>query len=245
MRKFRVERLAWVMLMAGLATGAFAADVYVPRTRAHIQCQFPDGSYTEYKVREKWYPHAELIPHAQNYGDLDSRLRYVDEHGKRHEGVGAADLQCRGVGKRDGRVFWVGGFEDVRKHMISFELVAEKPDEIPIEPRPRPQQLPQFAQVLAELKANEFVAARDTGLVVALDSRQLLLEVPLTTSRHPSYPASTVLYVLQSRSPDFGHTWSEPVLTKKAELYEIGRTLDAQSWAPALKVIVPDRSERH
>ncbi|HEY0063869.1 MAG TPA: hypothetical protein VGC21_17260 [Telluria sp.] len=232
-------------LLVALVAAAQAADVYLPRTRAHIKCHFADGSYTEYKVREKWYPHAEVIPHAQTYGALGATLRYVDVGGKRYDGVGAADLQCRGVGKRDGRVFWVGGFQDMRKQMITFALVPDKADEIALEPRPRPQQLPQFASILAELKTREFVATRDTGLVVPLDARQLLLEVPLTTSRHPDYPTSTVLYVLQSRSPDFGQSWSEPILTKKAELYEIGKTLDAQSWAPRREVVVQDRSERH
>ena len=41
-------------MVALAGSGVQAADIYLPRTRVHIQCRFADGSYTEYKVREKW-----------------------------------------------------------------------------------------------------------------------------------------------------------------------------------------------
>ncbi|HEU4776685.1 MAG TPA: hypothetical protein VFS95_07640 [Telluria sp.] len=239
-----MQGLVGAVVIALSCTGAQAAGVWLPRTRVHIQCTFPDGSYTEYKVREKWAFYAELIPHAQSYTPLDAELGYVDTQGRRHDGVGATNLDCGRVGKRAGRMFWAGGFESLDHRMVEFGWAPLKPGEIALENMPVPDRLPQLQAVLEQLKTNEFVFAKDKALVIAQGAQQLLLEQALSTSGHANQPLNTVLYVLQSRSSDFGKTWSEPVLTKKAELYEIGRTLDAQSWAPQRNVIVQDRSLR-
>ncbi len=232
-------------LMAALIliplTIAQAADLYLPRTRVHIKCHFADGSYVEYKKREKWLFYAELFPHAQTTGTLDSTLKYVDVKGKIHDNVGTSELDCLGVGKRDGRVFWRDGFEDLQHRMIYFSFPPAGPGEISIEGMPRTSRAPRLQLKLAELKAKESVDDSRTPMVVPLNSGQLLLEQPLTTSDR-SYPFETVVYVLQARSNDFGKTWTEPIITKNAELYEIGRTVKGQSWAPRLQEIVRDRS---
>lgn len=225
-------------------TAVQAFDVYLPRTRAHIKCNFADGSYFEFKQREKWYFYAEAIPHAQTTDPLNATVSYVDKRGRRHEGVGTSALDCIGVGKINGRIFWGSGFEDPQKQLIKYVFTPTTPTEPSIDTMPRPNEAPHLQARLAELKSKEFVHSLRTPMVVALDAKRLLLEQSLTTVRHPDYPTQTVLYVLQSFSSNFGQTWTKPVLTDDAKLYEIGRTLKAQSWAPVLETIVLDSSMR-
>ena len=239
-----LRRLLLTALVVFPCAGVCAAEPYLARTRAHIKCKFADGSYIEYKEREKWYFKTGLHPHAQTVAPLDSQLGYVDAEGRRHDDIGTSELDCLGSGKRDGRVFWRNGFEDTKNRMIKFVFPPAKPDQIAIDTLPSPSEAPHLRDRLAELKSHEFVHSLRTAMVVPLDERQLLLEEPLTTLRHPDYPTNTVLYVLQSMSRDFGRTWTEPVVTNDAKLYEIGRTLKEQSWAPQLEVIVLDSSMR-
>ncbi len=48
----------------------------------------------------------------------------------------------------------------------------------------------------------------------------------------------TVLYVYQSLSSGNGKTWSPPVITKDAKLFEIGKLVTEQSWSAKPDVIV-------
>jgi len=60
----------------------------------HIQCTFPDGTCTQYQLRQTWAFDAEAIPHAQSSTPLDAALDDIDARGTRHDVVGATNLDC-------------------------------------------------------------------------------------------------------------------------------------------------------
>ncbi len=232
-------RVVCTLTLSLLCSEANSIEVFLPRTRTHIKCNFADGSFFEYKVREKWYFYLEIIPHVQTTADLDTKWRYVSPTHQVHNDIGTSDRNCRGVGKHEGRIFWTGGFEDVRHRMITFAFSPTNANELSNHLVPRPTEAPHLQSKLAELKSKEYVGSVQGPVVIALDARRLLLEQPLiATSRHRQFVSATVVYVLQSRSNDFGESWSTPILTTNADLYEIGRTLSDQSWAPEPEVIV-------
>jgi hypothetical protein len=244
---FQLRLFILLTAMFGLLAAAFAkaADIYIPRTSEHFKCKFPDGSYTEYKKREKWYFYAEVLPEAKTYGSLDLSLNYIDTEGNTHHYVGTKNPNCVGVGKRNGRVFWVGGFENLKGQFVHFDndlnpagLVA-----------PRYQNTPKEISAIADQTSDihrflnkEFLDDESRALILPLhNDHTLLFEQPLTAFKHPSIPSRTVLYVYQSISTDYGKTWSPPVITKDAKLFEIGRLLTEQSWSPKVEMIVRHR----
>jgi hypothetical protein len=237
---------SWAMIVMFCAslTYASAAEVYIPRTKVHFKCLFSDGSYTEYKEREKWYFYATPIPHAQDRARLDSERKYVDSKKKAHKYIGTVDPDCIGVGKRHGRLFFVNGFEDLQRNIVHFDgdrnaIGIYPPDfkDFPKEIPGSPDQKPEIRQFMK----TEFLYA-DISYVIPLSNHDhLLFEEALTALKHPTVPYGTVQFVYQSISTDYGKTWSTPIITKDAKLFEIGRLLTEQSWSAKVKTIVKHR----
>ncbi|MES2317829.1 MAG: hypothetical protein V4631_10080 [Pseudomonadota bacterium] len=228
-------------LVLASTAGMAASGAYVPRASVHFKCVFSDGSYSEFKQREKWYPQAELTRHGQTTGQLDSKEFYVDPRGKRHEEVGTSDPECAGVGKPGGRIFWDNGFEDFQHRFIHWSLEANKPGDNAPSLALLPKEFRHAAELRADLRAikeKESLYAEGPRPVIALGPQTLLFEQAMTALNHPTAPLGTVLYVYQAISNDYGKTWSTPVLTKDAKLYEIGRLMTAQSWSAKVVTIV-------
>jgi hypothetical protein len=233
-------------VIALLCTSGFisAAEVYIPRTKVHFKCLFPDGSYTEYKEREKWYFYATPIPHAQDRAPLDSVMKYIDTKGKTHKYMGTWDSRCIGVGKRDGRFFSRSGFQDLQGNFAHFDISDNakgvvSPDFEKFAKRipATPDQSPEARQFMQ----SEFLYADIHYVVPLKHHNHLLFEEALTAFKHTSIQSETVLYVYQSTSSDYGKTWSAPIITKDAKLFEIGRLLTEQSWSAKVKTIVKHR----
>jgi hypothetical protein len=247
---FQLRLFILLTAMFGLLAAAVAkaADIYIPRTSEHFKCKFPDGSYTEYKEREKWYFYAEVLPEAQTSSFLDSMLKYVDTKGKTHKYVGTEDPQCIGVGKRDGRVFWDGGFENLKGQFVDFDNQLNQKGVIAPPYQNFPKKIPSSVDQTPEVRSfmnKEFLYGEPRALILPLHNDEtLLFEQPLTALAHPSTPSGTVLYVYQSISTDYGKTWSAPVITKEAKLFEIGRLLTKQSWSPKVDMILLPKDQR-
>ena len=113
--------------IAGLATivhfGDDGVEIYIPRTLVHYKCHFPDGSYTEYKKRYKWYFYLEALPVIVNTrGNLDFNKKYVDAKGRTHQyvGTGESGSDCIGIGKRS---YSLGTAAGIFQSVISLIMV--------------------------------------------------------------------------------------------------------------------------
>lgn len=226
-------------------------DVYLPRTDVHLKCQFSDGSYTEYKRREKWMFYAEVIPHAQTYAGLDESWSYVDVAGHRQQSVGPRAEHCQSVGKRNGRLFYDGGFENSGGKFVDYGSASRSQAVAPPWqklPQAVPAAVADQTAVVREVMTREFLSGGYPAQIVPLNvsgDNELLFEQPLTASyMHHAVPLGTVLFVYQSTSSDYGQSWSVPVITKDSKLFEIGRKVGEQSWSPKLNMIVVPRHLR-
>jgi hypothetical protein len=235
---------AMIVIFCTSLTYASAAEVYIPRTKVHFKCLFPDGSYTEYKEREKWYFYATPIPHAQDRAYLDFEKKYVDTKRKSHKYIGTEDTRCIGVGKRDGRIFFDNGFEDLRGNLVHFNgdrnTIGISAPDIKMFPKGIPTRVNQSPEI-RQFMQSEFLYANISYVIPLEQLDQLLFEEALTALEHPSVPYNTVQFVYQSISTDYGKTWSAPIITKDAKLFEIGRLLTEQSWSAKVKTIVKHR----
>jgi hypothetical protein len=230
---------AIIVIFCASLTYASAAEVYIPRTKVHFKCVFPDGSYTEYKEREKWFFYATPIPHAQDRAPLDSVMKYIDTKRKTHKYIGTVDPNCIGVGKRDGRVFSRGGFQNLQGNFVHFTIGDNEKGIIPPDYEKFPKRIPtgtmDQSPEIRQFMQSEFLYA-DIHYVIPLSNPDhLLFEEALTALEHPSVPFNTVQFVYQSISTDYGKTWSTPIITKEAKLFEIGRLITEQSWSAKVK----------
>lgn len=243
----------------GLATivhfGDDGVEVYIPRTLLHYKCHFPDGSYTEYQERYKWYFYLEALPVIVNTrDDLDYKGKYVEANGKAHEYIGRGEhgSNCIGIGKRNGRLFSVHGFENTEGQLVDHSSRFNGK-----EGRGHWEDFPQgLSHYLPKslfhpdgdsgpptenqkfLEKEHLYTGNGTYVLPIGNDNSLLFEQALTALEHPTVPFRTVLYVYQSLSTDNGKTWSPPVITKDAKLFEIGKLVTEQSWSAKPDVIV-------
>jgi hypothetical protein len=234
----------WLVVIALLFTvhGFSWDDIYINRTKEHYKCLFPDGSYTESKETYKWLFYAEIFPHAQSRTGGSTERKYVNSSGKSFSQTANDNSYCEGVGKKDGRLISRDAFEDGQGKLVklSDDVMPGIPSWRSL-PRTIPTSLDQNAEV-REFTKREFLyaGARWHISVLSPNAKHLLAEQPLTALDHPTVLFNTVLYVYQTESNDFGATWTQPVITKEAKLFEMGKTLMNQSWAPKLKWITGD-----
>ena len=246
--------------IAGLATivhfGDDGVEIYIPRTLVHYKCHFPDGSYTEYKKRYKWYFYLEALPVIVNTrGNLDFNKKYVDAKGRTHQyvGTGESGSDCIGIGKRNGRLFWVYGFENSKGQMVHFDpyfnakdVIAPRWEDFPnglSHHHPKSLRYPDGdagppTENQKFLEKEHLYTGDGTYVLPIGNDTTYLFEQALTALKHPTVPMGTVLYVYQSLSSGNGKTWSPPVITKDAKLFEIGKLVTEQSWSAKPDVIV-------
>ena len=256
--------------LVGLATivhfGDDGVEVYIPRTLVHYKCHFPDGSYAETKERYKWLFYLEVfnaIPRmsANTSKYLDFTEKYVDAKGRTHQhvGIGEYGWDCIGIGKRNGRLFWTHGFENSTGQMVHFDpnfnakgVIAPRWEDFP---KGISHYLPKSlfhpdgdsgppTENQKFLKKEHLYTGDGTYVLPIGNDNSLLFEQTLTALKHPTVPMGTVLYVYQSLSSDNGKTWSPPVITKDAKLFEIGKLITEQSWSAKPDIIVKHASLR-
>jgi hypothetical protein len=212
-KSIAASALAALLFTLGTSDRSYAADISIPRTNVHFKCKFPDGSYTEFKEIEQWFFWAEIIPHAQTSGSSSSTMKYVDSKGKTHKNVGTRDETCVGVGKRNGRIFFDGGFENLKGELVHFNppsqikgVISPRWEVFPKEIPGSPSQTPEIRSFMLKEALYGHIS-----LIIPLSTDQsLLFEQPLTALNHPSIPFNTVQYVYQSISTDYGKTWPPP-----------------------------------
>jgi hypothetical protein len=249
MTSIAISALISLLFTLGASGEAIASnDLYIPRISAHYRCKFPDGSYTEFKETEQWYFWAEPIPHAQTRGASSSTMKYVDANGNTHPNVGTNNARCEGVGKRGGRLFFPGGFQNLKGQFVHFNEANQIKGVLSPLWQLMPKRIPtgdvDQSPDIRRVMEREFLYAQDSLVIPFGDDQTLLYEQPLTALKHPSVSSRVVLYVYQSLSTDYGKTWSVPVITKEAKLFEIGRLLTEQSWSPKVETLVKHRSVR-
>ena len=253
-RRYLILAAAIAGIAAILHIGDDGVEVYIPRTLLHYKCHFPDGSYTEYKERYKWYFYLEALPVIVNTrGNLDSISKYVDPQGKiDDEGLASDNSDCIGIGKRNGRLFSRSGFENADGQWVAHssrfngtEGWGRWEDFPKVLSRHLPKSLGQpFGEAgppteNQEFLKNEYLSTGNGTYVLPLENDStFLFEQALTAREHPGSPFRTILYVYQSLSTDNGKTWSPPVITKDAKLFEIGKLITEQSWSAKPEIIV-------
>ena len=220
----------------------YKLDIYIWRTNQHHKCCFPDGSHTEYKERYKWLFYAEPFRSAQTMGDRDSTGKYVDAKGNTHKDTDVGNRNCIGIGKHNGRLFWSSGFENAEGQFVDLSSRFNgtegwgRRDDIPKGiSRHTPKSFfnpfghagpPTESQKFLE---KEHLRTYDAYVIPLSNDNTFLFEQPLVIFNNPD--VATVLYVYQSLSTDNGKTWSPPVITKDAKLFEIGKLITEQSWS--------------
>jgi hypothetical protein len=158
--------------------------------------------------------------------------------------VGAEDVDCEGIGKREGRIFWEGGFENLKGDFVHFDehfnLKGVRAPRWENFPKAIPGSTEQTPEIRSFMR-KESLYAQNRYVIPLGNDESLLFEQALTASENSLAPARTVLYVYQSISNDYGKTWSTPILTKEAKLFEVGRLLTEQSWSPKVETLVRHR----
>jgi hypothetical protein len=219
--------------------------IYIARTEDYAKCGFPDGSYFEFKSRYKWLFYAEMIPHAQTMTYFDARYKYVDRYSRVQENIGFIGngvnphSACQLAGKIGEVAFSADAFQDNKGRWHQFVRTDEHGRITEIKKYPKKIATTSDNQevVMREFLKKNYLFANSYSFIFPLDAsaNSLLFEQPLTAFNHPSLPSDTVLYVYQSTSSDSGKTWTNPVITAKAKLFEIGKETTKQSWSAAVK----------
>jgi hypothetical protein len=243
-----------------IPVSSFSSDRYQPyfiKTKQHVFCNFKDGSYFEYKKRKKDFLIAKLLPHVQSSEDLDEYRFYKDQYkkvrkdlgfigGSLHKGDGdlvylsayasVNSQACISVGKRNGQAFTTEAFQDQSGRWRFFlKNIGGEKKEVDIESVPLPLPVSSVNQAPEKrdfLKKNSLFVASDLFFILPDEGQNALFaEQPLTALNHPVALHDTVLFVHQSVSNNMGKTWSEPVITTQAKLFEIGKEVTKQSWS--------------
>lgn len=215
-------------------------EPWLPRTMLQYRCVFNDGSYVEYKEVSKWYPHAELIPHAQKYASWKEDTWYVDAQGRRHDIWISVDRQCRGLGLQDARIFYINGYQDQGRRFLILgtsqtrygKAVPVPEVRIPDHPCAIRGQEPR----LAELPEAKFLACNPAFLMRDAPDGRIVAESPvITLGKGSPWPYNTVRYVFRSIY-DKG-AWGPVELSTTGMIFEIGKTQAEQSWAPSYRCL--------
>lgn len=218
-----------------------AADLpWVPRTKEHFKCRFSDGSYVEYKHLIKWFPYAEAIPHAQTSADWKTVTHYVAPKQRRL----AIDLPvqsgCESVGKLEGRLFYRNGYQD---RTGTFVLVGAEGEYPPfkrlaqVSRPPGPSCTKSHPDPLLVAKGLQDAMFCGDGWMMR-ELREgpeggIVAESPVwSRGKSEVYPSHGVVhFVFRTRYSPQTQAWTPVELGDTGEIYEIGKTRSAQSWA--------------
>lgn len=222
------SHLFWKCILFFLTSVALSpATGQVTRTYRY-NCVVKDGSKFLLSLRYKYYPFA--VGHQAKHLIVgDWAVQYQSVSGKKSAVApstvpfsDAKSANCGRVGKIDGipivyKSYLMENGKWFSPKLIPFKLFLSSADV---------EQPPALRKLLDEM---DVVPANGGGFVVPRNNR-LVYEKPLLRSKAQSDEIEIVA-VYKSFSLDQGITWSDPAVTTDAEIYELGKSEEAQSFA--------------
>lgn len=228
------------LLMATLAATAPLAGAVTITRHDVLECKVKSGGTFVLRAKYKWEPLAELMPRdvrTRDYDDGGFRVRYVDERGHRSaeapNGIGYrgglrdsnAASYCRDVG-------FLGGLPIVGHNFLLadgtwFAIGPERwPEKLSLSDSPREQAEPYKSQLASRMLRPHASTIVPVGDQLAFENS--LVDVDPQHKRKDG--DRNITAVFQSFSSDNGKTWSDPVITTDAKIFELGKALGEQSW---------------
>jgi hypothetical protein len=237
----RILLLACGLYMAACSRAANLP--WVPRTTEHFKCVFKDGSYVEYKKIKKWFPYAEVVPHAQTLADWKDLIYYIDQKGKKLEIYLPLQSGCIGVGKSEGRLFYRDGYQE---RAGDFVLMGVGGEFAPFKlfPNIKPPKDPGCTDdnrdpLLVAKGVYDAVFCDGNWMMREKEGGDVIAETPVwSRGDEPAYPVyGVVRYVFRAIYSRGSKDWSPVELTDSGMIYEIGKTRENQSWAPKYRCL--------
>lgn len=202
------------------------ASAQIPRTYTHV-CGLKDGSKFLLTVPYKYYPLSR--GHANTHlVEGDWAVYYIGQgRGKSKAPARVAFndaklVDCSEVGKIDGIAIANRTYLKPNGEWFSRALI---PDKLALSPT-LSEQPAHLRKRLDEIHASPVF---NFALVVPRNGR-LVYEIALVSFEDNS-PDGKVVAVYKSISLDNGRTWTDPSITTDAEIYELGKSEKAQSFA--------------
>lgn len=221
------------------ATAPLAWAVTITRHDV-LECAVKGGGRFVLRAKYKWEPLAELIPadvRTRDYDDGGFRVRYVDVRGRRSaeapNGIGYrgglrdsnAGSYCRDVGFL--RNHPVVGHNFLRADGTWFAMDGESwPKKLILRDSPKEQKEPFRSQLASRILSPYVSIFFPIGQHVVFE-KSLVDDNPEHKRKDGNL---NITAVFQSFSSDNGKTWSDPVITTDAKIFELGKALDEQSW---------------
>jgi len=224
--------MAVLGFMAIITCIYFIADGRFRRSY-HLICENSDGSQFKLEAKYWYYPFA-LGHEVQRLMDGDWEIHYLGVEKRKARiapaGIHFSDAKmadCSRVGKLDGYPFVRLAYlkEDgewssikIPKKLYLSPVPAEQPDDV--------------RTALERVNASP----RWNFAIVLPKKNRLIYEMPLNSFRDTPGDGQVVA-VYKSISLDNGATWQDAVVTTEAEIYELGKSEKAQSFAAKAKKI--------
>ncbi|GAA5176006.1 hypothetical protein GCM10025771_09660 [Niveibacterium umoris] len=224
-------------LAAACCAASLAAQAIEREDR--LDCQLPDGTHVLFRSRYDYSLVPVPLVHASRESDRHSwDARYRDKKGKVTDTPVAVDYHgnrtrssleavCAHVGVLNGVVLGPHTFREADGRWFSSEQlpwelldaggVGFVPDRLP------PEKRKQMDDAGIKDATYYFAFILPTG-------KRLVYEQPLHRSREGFFREKTFDAVYQSFSDDHGKTWSPPVVTTDALIFELGKSWSQQSF---------------
>ncbi|MBJ7308647.1 hypothetical protein ACFOLJ_01805 [Rugamonas sp. CCM 8940] len=221
------------LLLAVSAAGALdslAAERYSIAKEDVLECGVADGAKFVLRAKYLYSPTARLAPSGHVAERVNQEPYTVQFHSRSGAVIGAVPLSVRHVGSyREayvdacGNVGMLKGVALVKSSYLKpdgswFDL-ALLPERLQLSGAPD-EQAPALRQRLDELK----LAPAFRYALLLPDGARLVYEQPLLNDH------GEVAYVAQAFSSDHGGSWSELAVTRQARIFELGRSVKAQSF---------------
>ncbi len=192
-----------------------------------LVCGFPDGSRFILTSEYDWYPTAKLFRSAAEEMNRSWwGAKYKDAKGQRSDPSASVNYVGMDEEALRGACAKAGGIRN-GVAMVGHSFLQQSGEWLPIKDFPWEQmRIPSDAKDMRESKfgkAGFFDAPLLFGLILPLRSDRLVLEQPLFQSDRGYLYDKTFDGVYQSFSTDNGKTWSDPVITTDALIFQMGK----------------------
>jgi hypothetical protein len=227
-KKRSIKKIATAMFTLCLSTHAHA----IARKDVLI-CAVPDGSKFVLRSEYNWNPvPLPVYHHSRESKRTGWGFTYVDRNGRHSNLNGSANFYgtktlelehaCANVGMKSGVPLAPFTF---RREDGSWDPISSFPmAELNVEPSQGSE------ETRRRMEHNGIQwAAYNYGLILA-QGRRLIYEKPLYRSKQGTEYTIPFAAVLQSISEDGGKTWSAPIDTENAQIFDIGKGWIEQSF---------------
>ena len=192
-----------------------------------LVCGFPDGSRFILTSDYDWYPTAKLFRSAAEEMNRSWwGIKYKDAKGQRSNPSAAVNYVGIDEKALRGACAKAGGIRNGLT-MVGFSYLQSNGEWLSKKDFPWEQMdIPSADKDMRESKfgkAGFFDAPHLFGLILPLRSDRLVLEQPLFRSDRGYLYDKTFDGVYQSFSSDNGKTWSDPVITTDALIFQMGK----------------------